>query len=350
MKRPIHFFAALACLVPAAVACTSEADLGSRSGTSGGQNTPASLVAACGEWRSATVARGQRCSVVLDDQAYLDGFDALCARVLSAPGAQADLQRFAACAEKVRALACDVSTDTVKECDVLRSAKGTLPDGSPCAIGLQCASGSCADGRVDITRMKCGTCQPTAAVGESCAAKRCADDAICSQSGDAPPICKPALAVGTACSTGDYCGREGYCDFSGTETCRANPRENEICATTTGTTSSTLNCAGELRCIGDVCKPARALGDACTEDSECDRGLACSSTTGKCVSTRVGLGGACGAEAKTSCDRGFVCFEERCVEPLAPGAACKEGGIACAPFHYCGPSVTCEPIDPNACK
>lgn len=344
MKRLTNPLTTIACLALAAVACTNEEDLGSRSGS---PNAPASLIAACGEYRSAELARSQRCSSVLDDAAYLDGYDTLCARALSAPGTQPDPQRLTTCAEKIRALACDVPLSTVKECDVLESAKGTLPDGAPCVIGLQCASGSC-DGRMEVVSMKCGTCQPTAAIGESCIEKQCSAGAMCRQIGDATASCEEPLPVGAACT--DFCERNAYCDFSGTNTCRPNPRENESCTVTTTTSSRTLNCAGELQCIGGVCKPPRALDEACATDDECDRGLACSTTTKTCVSTRVGLGGACGEATKASCARGLYCFENQCVEPLAPGAACKEGGIACAPFHYCGPSVTCEPIDPSVCK
>lgn len=345
MKSSITVLVTFASFVLASFACTNEEDLGSHSGSSGGQNAPASLVAACGEWRDASIARGQRCSSAADDF-VTDDFDAYCARILNAPGTQIDLQRLATCAEKTRGLACDVSTETVKECDVLRDAKGTLPNGAPCGTGLQCQSGSCARATVGPGVMKCGTCQSPAAVGESCAELRCSAEAMCSQSGDATPICKAAVPVGTACSTSEFCERGAYCDTAGTHTCRTNPRENEICTRTTGAVS----CAGELNCIGGVCRPARALGETCANDSECDRYLACSTTTQKCVSARVGLGATCGVAPKASCDRGLTCFENKCVQPLAPGAACREGGIDCAPFYYCGPSVTCEPIDPSVCK
>jgi hypothetical protein len=342
MKR---FLSSAVLVLVVSAGCTNEEDLGSRNGGPGGNASPAELVAACAKFRTAfTVDRKAKC---LDVDEVGDGFDEFCARLLSAPGTKTDVNQVTTCAEKLSAIPCDQSDQDIPECvAAFQEAKGTLPDGSPCVLGAQCASGSCSGGGLDPDDFSCGTCRPPAQVGEPCDPDRCTSDATCVSTNGSAGTCEALVNDGESCAEKYYCRRESSCDQT-TKTCTRDPGEGGAC----GTGGLSTNCAASLNCIDNVCSMPRVAGEACSETDNCVRGLFCDSATKVCTEkTVISVGDPCTSPETEKCEEGAYCERGKCTRFLAPGASCVKGGIACTVYHYCGPSSTCVPIDPAVCK
>jgi hypothetical protein len=106
---------------------------------------------------------------------------------------------------------------------------GTIANGEGCMENADCASGSCSGSQLNA----CGTCQPTADVGESCAAQ--------------DPPCRFGL----------------FCDVD--DVCRSRAEPGASC-------TGQGQCIASLACMEGICNAPLPLGAPCS-DGQCDAEL-----------------------------------------------------------------------------
>jgi len=242
-------------------------------GGSGGLVWPHTETHACLDYVLGFCEQAARCDGASDVVACYEANSARCPDLLFAPGSTRTIDGTFACADEWRALTCDIPTP---EC----ATAGTLADGEACVTGIQCASRLCS-GNTD----QCGSCVPSAGLGESC------DDAI-------GPSCTPGLTCdpsesvcfapspGDPMQVGDECApsasncypNDCRADDAGVYRCQPYPTLGQDC-------SEPLTCAfGDSYCdISQVCLAFPAAGDPCgvdgftgmaqwcAEDTFCDR-------------------------------------------------------------------------------
>ena len=208
-----------------------------------------------------------------------------------------------ACLDALEGASCDTTTEgaRVEPAACAQALAGTVADGGTCFDDLECISDSC---DVPDCGMACcqGTCDPTvaeAALGQSCANARCADDAFCNPQ----RVCAALLAAGTPCDGDD-------------------------------------ECAYGLACSGEVCVPAANRGEACADGDCHDLGDFCDGQS--CVARR-GVGGSCrmGFAGVFDCQLPLVCNQQSftCEEPPTAGQACD---FFCAGGLFCNDQNVCE--------
>lgn len=301
----------------AASTATTAGDAGGTGGTDGqdsGNKTHACLEyvlgfceyqARCGEGPESTVPCFERIMPSCPD-------------VLFAPGSARTVDGTFACADAWRALACEA---TNPECAI----DGTLPDGEACVTGIQCASRYCTG-----TPDTCGTCMPTAELGEPC------DDSL-------GPQCEPGL----------------YCH--GTD---------RVCVVLTGPVVGGLEIGEECDpsrsdcypnlCLGDgtgvySCEPYPTLGEDCSQTYSCAYGDSYCDPSFVCLALPA-VNQLCGVDASTGaaqwCAEGLVCDQAWtppvCLaEPALPGQgeACEtacQAGLTCRCADDACDSKTCQ--------
>ena len=181
---------------------------------------------------------------------------------------------------------------------------GTLPAGSPCAFGLQCAEGlTCSATGAEL----CGICVAIAGAGAPCGSG-CYEGLACIDG-----KCARERGAGETCERDTDCVRPLRCAQSqaaGPRLCVPEHREGEACA-------DPLDCAPELSCDSGVCRkrpPPKAPGAACTTLLDC-RDFSC--VNGQC--TALGRAGdACG---QRQCGASYICHQGLCQLPDA--ARCR---------------------------
>jgi hypothetical protein len=271
-----------------------------------------------------------------------------CPDVLFAPGSARTVDGTLACADAWRALACE---DNNPEC----AFDGTLPDGEDCVTGIQCASRYCTGGRDS-----CGTCMPTAELGEPC------DDTL-------GPQCEPGLychgtdrvcvlltgpvvgglEVGEECDPTRSDCYPNLClsDTAGVYSCQPYPTLGEDC-------SHTYSCAyGDSYCDPSfVCLALPAVNQFCGVDAGtgaeqwCAEGLVCDPSFVPAICLAAPAAPGQGEACEETCQAGLTC---RCVDDACESKTCqwaRLAGESCAsPEEAClmGECVdgTCEVID-----
>jgi len=235
----------------------------------------------------------------------------------------------AACTAAVKAAQCP-DANAVATCN----ARGTLPDGSPCASNVQCAGGGCIGFKQqDVSsELQCGICTTFASVDSPCGSTTQCDPAAWQ--------CLNGTCVGPQGQGGDChinpdtaCQSGLYCNFS-TFTCDPLPTLGESC---------TGDCAIPYRCFNQTCHATVSQGGSCTTDP-CAYGSTC--MNGTCVATPVAPAGASCANAV--CASGLVC-RGTCQPPIAVGAPCTVGHKDCGKHLICVNGACAEP-DLGACK
>ncbi|MCC6667424.1 MAG: hypothetical protein IT375_26990 [Polyangiaceae bacterium] len=116
------------------------------------------------------------------------------------------------------------------------------------------------------------------------------------------------------------------------------------CTPPAGTLTNGTACFGHLQCAGGYCKghqngcgvcaPRAGVGQACTEGSDCQVGLACSQS--KCA-TPLGLGASC-STSSAPCAYGTHCKSGKCAAWAGAGQPCGGALGACDPRF----SLTCN--------
>jgi hypothetical protein len=181
---------------------------------------------------------------------------------------------------------------------------GTLPNGTPCGVGLQCQTGYC-----KLTSgASCGVCATKSTAGNSCGQNSdCPSGYYCPKG--ANPVCTAYSTQGQACSAdaGVFCQGQYYCDTT-TNNCQTP-------STTVGshcTLGNALICAAGagLYCNGSTCQPF-GLSDP---GGQCGLVSLLPPTAVLC-----GDGGACGLTSQ---------YAGVCANPAADGTACAtDGGV-----------------------
>ncbi len=282
---------------------------------------------ACDDLYLAQVAWTHRCGgILIDSQSAIQRFRKVCARELSAPGAEGLRESRARCSELRRNAACDA---VIPECELT---PGSLPDGASCAARSQCASLHC---KLDASA--CGKCAPLVEAGGECSLPLdCAfgDGEIASCDFDGPTQ-TGKCSVWKLSSAGEECTNEKFCNIglhcktegenATSGTCVANKGEGAAC-------ENSGTCKIGLVCRSGKCSTRPKEGEACTVFDECADGLGCDGTCKKVV--YVASGQEC--DAIRRCERG------RCVQRVEEG---KDGKAVPA-----GPATCIDPIaDGNAC-
>lgn len=325
--------------------CSSDGD-GSASGT-------------CGQYYDAYAGFYQRC--LPSSAAALNNarprFIQLCTNALAAPGAGDLGATFSRCSGVIASAACG---DEIN-CD--EDIVGTLPEGSACLEGYQCASGGC-DGKNGV----CGKCIALAAVGDTCStSKPCVKNAECVFDS----------ATGTCRAT--TIAKEGEsCDFSASETTvkcdsglRCNSEAGKLVCRKPGAASaaceSSDDCQSDLVCKDKVCGAGTPLGGDCANFTGCARGLVCG-TDNKCAQfTLVGTGqpcdllargclkGRCKGAAVSVGSSGTKVTPGVCEDPIPDGSPCtvrtssSSDTPSCDVLAECVNGV-CQLPNPASCK
>jgi hypothetical protein len=235
---------------------------------------------------------------------------------LSAPGALWSLDSATACASATTSATCtDFENSNVTQCD---PPPGVLKDGSACAYGEQCASGTCAVANDSV----CGVCVEPAAQGSMCAnTSTCGAGLDCSPGGE----CLPEGDAGAPCTSGST-----YCDYP-------------------------------LGCVNGVCTQ-EAQGDSCSyTEQDCATALFCSSATNTCQAFAwAPPGGTCGWVAGNDslwrgCSVSFTCpvpsggETATCPAVAQVGQACNASAVCLLPY-VCTSAGVCSWTPASQCK
>jgi hypothetical protein len=205
------------------------------------------------------------------------------------PGSRATTAAIERCAATIASLDCRVSTQTLtREAPTCEFNRGSLDQGTPCELHLQCSSGNCLSSGADVANWECST----------------------------PGVDSPAGAdpLGAPCASASDCGVNLVC-FEGV--CGAPALLGEPC------NAQAPACAeyAELRCDeSGTCAPHPTLQGACGNRA-IDNGGFAACETGECVARNdFGLG-RCESYADdgAACDpyAGPVClYPARCMNYL----------------------------------
>ncbi len=189
-------------------------------------------------------------------------YTARCAMTSGAPGVTATSAAWAACADAITANRCAAFNSILTEC----SFRGDRPSAAPCAVGAQCASGSC----IMSGSPSCGTCgdadvpTKTSGPGEACGGgTACQIDLECVGG----KCLEKATEVGASCATQSCSSWHSlYCD--GTKHCALEPvaTGSDTCG---GSSSAALSCPTFMYCSGGKCAPKVDFGAACSDKRQC---------------------------------------------------------------------------------
>jgi hypothetical protein len=230
------------------------------------------------------------------------------------------------CIDAYRDLSCDLAeqVDALAACDDVFA--GTIPNGYPCVIDLECTSGVCVTFACDDACCpgECMPPNPQPAIDEPCTTF-CVEGAYCG----ADSICHAYLPKGAACDGNSICGYGLYCagaPAGGSGVCKVLPQQGEMCEGP---------CATEgLLCIGGTCQPAGLRGDPCSTDDDCSSFYACT------VEGICGSYPALGEMCQELCSGNAYCESGTCVAQKASGSTCTYN-IECK-SHFCDSHDICS--------
>ena len=240
-----------------------------------------------------------------------DDVDSKGAEALLCSGRIEEVARLALLLEAARAGTVTVDTSQLAECSfdigdewlgfrTCPAVKPTLAVEEVCSVDLECNTGVCT-----VAENSCG--------------------GVC-WSSDNLDDCRTSVD----CDAGQRC-------FAGE--CMGLPGAGQSC---------TDACAGELRCVHGECAPAKADGEACAVDEECQRG-------GRCVDERcarvLGPGEQCAAD--DLCALGTSCVDGRCrplpdVDEICVDEACLRGECANGVCVAAGLASACPEVASNS--
>jgi hypothetical protein len=268
-------------------------------------------------------------------------FDMVCAKSETLPGTGLTDSFLNACATALNGAGpCDLTVTASAACQPT----GSLAAGAACNGGAQCQSGAC---QVTTGATGCGKCAKALKAGETCgtvADGACVPGTVCESVGGGRSACSTIVygTKGASCaSLSNQCAPQLTCSSKGM--CVARGEKGAPCLTP-------LACAVGLACVSGLCTPPSAIGQTCTQDTECASGLGCSQKTAKCGSvTWVSPGGSCGDLSR--CLNGGCSPAGKCPEVLADGKACDPA----SPTAICGQISSClngkcEQQDSTVCK
>jgi hypothetical protein len=155
-------------------------------------------------------------------------------------------------------------------------ARGTIAAGQPCRLGSECAGDGANACLVSDSGSEVGICAPvsrgavgdpctfTCRLGEGCDVTVLGADStapsVCFESDgvycdyESPATCLALRATGFACDDDDQCGSQGYCDLSGSSTCKPRGKLNEPCGL----------CIPSLSCVDGSCRsPTLSAVNSC---------------------------------------------------------------------------------------
>ncbi len=282
-------------------------------------------------WREVYCSRLVRCGVFADIPTCEAQDRTLPADVDVIAAAQAGIVDWNAdvatdCLAALEQRTCDSTTmeDRLWDLPCYGTFIGTRRDGEQCAIGRECSSGECQylNASCDDSRLCCsGTCNgnglpPLGMLGDSCRAAPCAEGYcdpvrwICrALKSPGNEFCDSDIecAYGSACIDSDcvpLVGSGEACTQGGYRPCKLI---GETCHAPTGT-----------------CERGAALGEACTDVTDCGIALSCDDT-GHCADLAPRLGESCRlygyCQAPNLCER--MGTDYVCVPPKADGAMCS---------------------------
>jgi hypothetical protein len=197
-----------------------------------------------------------------------------------------------------------------------------VKDGEPCSVDANCINGHC---RYDAahSRSSCASPAPNGGLCQGGRDNDCASHFCDYDSSIGEYVCKPALAAGVACPSGDRECASGRCRLSATNTmeCAAPAAVGATCATD-------LDCSPTLSlyCVNSKCAaPPFDNGAVCTQADECKSKLC---TKGKCSAFQP-VGAPCGTADVAACDEGLYCSGPVngpmvCAPKKPHGALCTE--------------------------
>ena len=267
-------------------------------GGTGAVGGPSEWAVACSQSARVTCQRWMACSphlaeVVLPANCETS-LSVECLIVARLPGVAITPSEYSACVEEFERLSCEdwLYGGAFTGCQT----PGTLPDGSLCSSGLQCASGECS------AELGCGTCGTNALVGENCKDRACANGLECTLDG----VCTEARYLGDACDIDSPCVKALNCVDG---VCAKKGVEGTSCA------GDSLACdiVQGLRCgETNLCEPIATpgIGEACF--GICAAGAACTGT-GRCAAA-ASEGQACVFDelGNALCDRTLECINGVC--------------------------------------
>jgi Dickkopf N-terminal cysteine-rich region len=232
----------------------------------------------------------------------------------------------AACLDMLATQDCAQSTVEPSNPDAcVRTFQGTLAEGAPCFLSVECVSANCDRGKCDPAATCCqGTCGPPdipIPQGGACGVGgHCAADTYCKSGATGGLTCQPAIAVGQPCSAIDVCALGSICHLAagnGTGVCgNSYPKRGEDCdLAILPCDEDTDTCDATTK----KCVVRAAVGAACQSTTDCVLYAKCDPATRKCVASSL-AGGLCAD--KSDCLGSLSCTAGICEKP-APEPICS---------------------------
>jgi hypothetical protein len=188
---------------------------------------------------------------------------------------------------------------------------GTVADGGPCVLGVECVSGSCIVPACDTATCCVGTCQAQVAAGGDCSANgaTCVDGTVCRLDVNNVSTCVPFMAAGQPCThtSQDACAIGTICitdPATGTSSCGTAPAEDQPCPDGVCDVAADTCDATSKLCVRKV-----AVGGACASASACVPYATCDPTSSTCVALAL-EGAAC--TQREDCLQGLACDNGIC--------------------------------------
>lgn len=255
--------------------------------------------------------------------------------------------------------ACQWSTECSNGayCDVTTSSCGGV-----CRRGPVTAPGTAFDACPAGTVLLGGKCLTPGGEGTSCGVRDgvllgvCGQDTWCdTEAGTAHGTCKRVSAEGEACddAIGTLCGWSLFCRDG---RCQKAQDEGGACTAPGTGRRGAVECREELFCDGDLrqagsCRPKREAGESCRHALECDTHM-------ECIGARPmeGVRGTCQPPpregescAERACGAGLACSSTtgKCVATVRLGEPCADPD-ACYTSGTCVDG-TCRPVGAQSC-
>ncbi len=221
------------------------------------------------------------------------------------------------------------------------SPAGSLGSGAACNESSQCASNAC-----NQAIGACGTCEAIVADGMACDnGTVCGPISQCDTSAGIPGTCVPGTAP-TGLPAGAMCS-PGQCQRG--LVCSSASGKCAPPAAAGGACVSYFDCAYPLWCNSNlVCQAPGPAGTSCEFDNECAAGLGCGGTTCQTIAW-VGAGATC--DAANRCLVGECAPNGKCPTVHADGATCDrtDQTTTCDAYSVCFMGK-CGPPDGAVCR
>ena len=269
--------------------------------------------------------------------------------------------------------------------------------GGSCARNDQCTDGHCADGvccdtacdgvcmacTIEKTGSQTGQCSLTKSgvkhsKCDTKAANSCGTNGMCNGAGKCSFWDSTNECVAAACNAGDFvpaqkCSGAGACQAASPSKCGEYACTAQGCKTSCAVAG---DCSAGVQCIGGKCGGKRALGEACSANSECTSpgfcvdGVCCGAKCdGKCEACSAAISGGnngeclpvpaskgnqadCAVQSAASCGTTGRCDGARKCEFHASGTECA--GQMCSvagftPARKCDGGGTCLGVNVTTC-